>query len=122
MNLLCDVAPDRHALQFVMQLPLMVKKVNMLIPCSRDKCVATCLKKKDCKHAFYMEKERTCYLYSQCSMDEVRFASAEGESLVKASGLAGCKNPAGCNYSPLAQLRNDSLCRFPDPHHDCDGT
>ncbi len=96
-----------------MRLPLMVKKVNMLIPCSREKCVATCLaKQQDCRHAFFLESSRTCYLYSQCPSESLRFAASEGESLVKARGLAGCKDPAGCNYSPLAPLRNDSLCRW----------
>ena len=110
MESMCTCSLE-YALHFVMQMPLMVKKVNMLIPSTRDKCVATCLQKKDCKHAFFMEGAKTCYLYSECPTESLRYASGPGESLVKASGLAGCKDSAGCNYSPLAQLRNDSLCR-----------
>ena len=100
-----------YALQFLMQMPLMVKKVNMLIPCSRDKCVATCLRKQDCNHAFYLSESKTCYLYSRCPSESLRFAAAKGEALVKDSGLAGCKDPTGCNYSPLAPLKNNSFCR-----------
>ena len=110
-----------YALQFVMQLPLMVKKVNMLIPCSEEKCTDTCLQKKDCKYGFYIPTSNTCYLYSDCPTDSLRFASNEGVSFVKASGLSGCRDPKGCNFSPLAQIRNDSLCRYPEPFHDCNG-